>query len=146
MEAQNTMNVIQHHLNNISENSSSSPSPLTKEGMFVIAIVLEILMAHNRYADQPYTREDINDTIESLPRFQIKWLLSIKKSLETKNHTRIRQNLLAITLQKNPEPVLSIDLSNYLRINYFNTFIKLFVGLTDCKLQEVGKYRYLVTS
>lgn len=55
-------------------------------------------------------------------------------------------NLLKITLQKNPEPVLTIDLSNFLRINYFNTFIKLFVGLTDCKLQEVGKYRYLVTS
>ena len=139
------MNAIQYHLNSISENSSSSPSPLTKEGMFVIAIVLEILMAHNRFADQPYTREDINDTIESLPKFQIKWLVSIIKSLKTKKHTRIRQNLLAITLQKNPEPVLTIELSNFLRVNYFHTFIKLFVGLTDCKLQEVGKYSYLVT-
>ncbi len=65
------MNVIQHHLYNISENSSSSPAPLTKEGMFVIAIVLEILMAHNRFADQPYSREDINDTIESLLDFRL---------------------------------------------------------------------------
>jgi len=140
------MNVIQHHLYNISENSSSLPSPLTKEGMFVIAIVLEILMAHNRYVDQQYTREDINDTIDSFSKHRIKWLHSVIKSLKTRNHTWVRQNLLTITLYKNPEPVLSIELSNYLRINYFNTFIKLFVGLTDCKLQEVGKYRYLVTS
>jgi len=140
------MNVIQHHLYNISENSSSLPSPLTKEGIFVIAIVLEILMAHNRYVDQQYTREDINDTIDSFSKHRIKWLHSVIKSLKTRNHTWVRQNLLTITLYKNPEPVLSIELSNYLRINYFNTFIKLFVGLTDCKLQEVGKYRYLVTS
>jgi hypothetical protein len=95
MEARNTMNDIQHHLYNISEDSSSSPAPLTKEGMFVIAIVLEILMAHNSYADQPYTREDINDTIDSLPEFQIEWLLRLIKSLKTKKHYWVRQNLLA---------------------------------------------------
>jgi hypothetical protein len=140
------MNVIQHHLNNISENSSSSTSPLTKEGMFVIALVLLNLMHYNRYADEPYTREDIDDTMESLPRHRIKSLLNVIKALKTKNHIWDRGLFLTITLKKTPEPVLTIELSNFLRINYFNTFIKLFVGLTDCKLQEVGKYRYLVAS
>lgn len=140
------MNDIYKHLNNIIENSSSSPSSLTKEGMFVIALVLLNLMHFNRYADEPYTREDINDTIESLPSHRIKCLLNVIKALKTKNHIWERGLFLTITLKKTPEPVLTLELSNFLRINYFKTFIKLFAGLTDCKLQQIGKYRYLVTS
>ena len=138
------MNVIHNHLNHISENSCSSP--LKKESMYLLALVLLNLMHFNRYADEPYTREDINDTIESLPRHRIKSLLNVIKALKTKKHIWDRGLFLTIMLKKTPEPVLTIELSNFLRINYFNTFIKLFVGLTDCKLQQIGKYRYLVMS
>jgi hypothetical protein len=130
----------------MSAESSPLLAPLRKESLFLIAIILEILMHKNGFADQPYTREDINDTLDSLSDYKLEWLTRLSKKIRTRKHYWVRQNIFKISIERNPEPVITIQLSNFLRINYYENFLKAFVELTDCKLHKIGSQHFTVSN
>jgi len=118
---------------------------LSKESIFLIALLLEILMTKNGFRDQPYTKEDIDDTMESLSKYKLEWLSELSAKIRRRKSYWVRQNIFRITIQQGIEPALTIELSNFLRINYFENFVNALGNLTNCSLIPIGKHRFAVS-